>query len=94
MWNKTKSLILSRILVYSFLIMLIAALACVPIISRWYDAISAGTGFIHGSAFVPVCIMLYICDILALCAVNALRILLNNIARTRFSAKAIHAVCV
>lgn len=79
MWTKTRSLMLSRMLVYALLVLLLAALGFVPAISRWYDTISAEVGFIKGSAFVPVCIMLYICDFFALCAVNALRILLNNI---------------
>lgn len=79
MWTKTKSLMLSRMLVYTLLVLLGAALACVPAISKWYDTISAGVGFIKGSTFVPVCVMLYICDIFGLLAVNALRILLNNI---------------
>lgn len=79
MWTKTKSLMLSRMLVYALLVLLLAALGFVPAISRWYDTISAEVGFIKGSAFVPVCVMLYICDFFALCAVNALKILLNNI---------------
>lgn len=79
MWTKTKSLMLSRMLVYTLLVLLLAALVCVPAISKWYDTISAGVGFIKGSTFVPVCVMLYICDVFALFAVNALRILLNNI---------------
>lgn len=79
MWTKTRSLMLSRMLVYTLLILFIAALGLIPAISRWYDSISAGVGFIKGSAFVPVCVMLYICDFFAMCAVNALRILLNNI---------------
>lgn len=78
-WSKTRSLMLSRILVYALLFLLIAAVVCVPAISKWYDSISAEVGLIKGSAFVPVCVMLYICDAFALCAANALRILLRNI---------------
>ncbi len=79
MWTKTRSLMLSRMLVYVLLVLLVAALGLVPAISKWYDSISAEVGFIKGSAFVPVCVMLYICDAFALFAVNSLRILLNNI---------------
>lgn len=80
MWNKVKSLTLSRALVIVMFVMLAAGTVGVPFITRWFDDFSDGKGFFKGSVFVPVCIMLYICDALAFAAVAALHILLKNIA--------------
>ena len=81
MWNKTKSLALSRILVIIMFAFLGVLLVCIPIISRWFDDFSVGSGFFEGSVFLPVCIMLYICDVFAFAAVGALHILLKNISK-------------
>lgn len=79
-WSEMKSLKLSRFLVLGMEFLCAALLICVPFISRWYEEISTGVGLVDGSTFVPVCVMLYICDVFAIVAVNSLRILLRNIS--------------
>lgn len=83
MWNKTKSLMLSITLVYALMFLLAALLFCIPAISKWYETISSSVGFIKGEIFIPICIMLYICDFFGICAVLALRTLLNNISKDK-----------
>lgn len=78
-WSEINSLVLSKVLMYALFAMLVAALGLIPFISRWYGEISDGHGLIGGDLFIPVCIMLYICDIFGLAAVNNVRILLGNI---------------
>ena len=43
-------------------------------------SISAADSIIKADAFIPVCIMLVICDIFGLAAANSLRVLLANIS--------------
>ncbi|MBO5448699.1 MAG: DUF2975 domain-containing protein [Ruminococcus sp.] len=81
MWTKTRSLMLSRILVAGLFFLLCVLVICIPFIAKWFDAISVGKGLIKGSVTVPVCIMLYICDIFAFAAVISLNRLLGNINR-------------
>lgn len=81
MWNKMKSLALTRILVVIMFGFVTAMLLCIPIISKWFEGISEGKGVLGGSVFIPVCVMLYICDVFAFIAVGALHRLLKNISR-------------
>ncbi len=83
MWTKTKSLILSRILVTAFTALLVLIIFSVPFFAVWYDGASEGYGLISGSIVIPTCIILYICDALAFAAVVALHILLRNISVDR-----------
>ena len=80
MWNKMKSLTLSRILVIIMFVFLTVMLVCIPMISKWFDEFSVGKGLFEGSIFIPVCIMLYICEVFAFFAVGALHKLLKNIS--------------
>jgi hypothetical protein len=86
-WSGTKSLTFSRVLVYALLAFIVILIFCIPIVSKWFDVISVGSGVIKGSVYVPVCVMLYICDVFALIAANALRVLLENIRNDRVFVK-------
>lgn len=79
MWNKTKSLMLSRVMVISFGVLIFALTFFVPIFAKWYDGASQGAGLIGGSLVIPVTVTLYICEGFAVWAVVNLHILLNNI---------------
>lgn len=79
MWNKDRSLMLSRILAAAFTAMLIMLAFFVPPIADWFDDISDGMGFIGGSIYLPTMIVLYACDALGIWAAAELHILLSNI---------------
>ncbi len=82
MWTKTKSLFLSRVLTASATVIIIIMTFFVPAISRWYEDVSVGGGLLgdHG-IFLPMCIIMYICEAFALTAMVSLIILLGNINR-------------
>jgi hypothetical protein len=81
MWTKTRSLILSRILVTAFTALIVMLGAFVPFFADWFSDISDGVGlFGAASVALPVSIGLYICEVFALAAMGALHILLRNIA--------------
>jgi len=81
MWNKTKSLLLSRILTYIATVIVIVLTFFVPRFSVWYeDSFSHGYGFFPDSSVViPMCIILYICEIFAFAVLYSLHVLLSNI---------------
>ena len=81
MWNKTRSLMLSRILALCFTVMIFMLTFFVPFFSEWYDGASEGMGLIAGSVYIPVMIGLYVSEALALWAVAELHILLANISK-------------
>lgn len=82
MWTKTKSLFLSRILTGIMTGLILIMSFFVPAISQWYEDFSEGSGFFSSSGIViPMCITLYICEILALAALYSLNVLLRNIDR-------------
>ncbi len=81
-WSDMRSLKLSKLLTYSLIAMLVVAFVCIPFISRWYISISVSNSFIKSDAFIPVCVMLVICDIFGLAAANALRKLIANIGKS------------
>jgi len=81
MWNKTKSLLLSRILTWIATAIVIILTFFVPRFSMWYeDSFSHDYGFFSGSdVVVPMCIILYICEFLAFIVLYSLHVLLGNI---------------
>ena len=81
-WSDMRSLKLSKLLTYSLMVMLVVAFVCIPFISRWYISISANDSIIKSDAFIPVCIMLVICDIFGIVAANKLRDLIANIGKS------------
>ncbi|MCI6559994.1 MAG: DUF2975 domain-containing protein [Ruminococcus sp.] len=81
MWTKTKSLFLSRLLTAAMTGLVLIMSFFVPAISKWYESFSDGSGLIHGSIVIPMCITLYICEVFALAALYSLHILLKNIYR-------------
>ena len=80
MWNKTKSLILSRILVVCFTAMLFMMTFFVPFFADWCEGVSEGMGLIGGSVYIPMIVTLYVCEAFAFWAVFELNILLRNIS--------------
>lgn len=78
--KKMKSLMLSRILVAAMFVFLVVMLICIPFFSKWFDRMFDGFGIFKGSVFIPVCIMLYICEIFAFIAIASLNRLLKNIS--------------
>ncbi|MDE6775874.1 MAG: DUF2975 domain-containing protein [Ruminococcus sp.] len=79
MWTKTKSLFLSRILTVCTAGVFLILTFFVPALSRWYEQVSAGSGFFGNNIFMPVCIGLYIAEIFAFAALWNLHRLLENI---------------
>lgn len=83
MWNKTKSLLLSRILTWITFVIVAVLTFFVPDFSEWYDK-----SFIYDYGFfsdfsvkIPMCVILYICEIFAFIALYSLNTLLSNIRR-------------
>ena len=71
MWNKDKSLILSRILTITAAGVCIFIAFFIPTISEWYKyemAFEATSIFDRSTMFIPMCITMYVCDALALAA--------------------------
>ncbi|MCR5121535.1 MAG: DUF2975 domain-containing protein [Ruminococcus sp.] len=81
MWNKHRSLKLSRILVLCFSVMIFMMTFFVPFVADWYEDVSDGMGLIGGSVYVPMMVTLYVCEGLAVWAVAELHILLKNISK-------------
>ncbi|WP_455529502.1 DUF2975 domain-containing protein [Ruminococcus sp.] len=84
MWNKDRSLILSRILTLAAAMAAVIVAVFIPAISGWYQyemAAEANSVFDRSTMFIPMCITLYVCDALALGALWNLNTLLRNISR-------------
>lgn len=83
MWNKTRSLMLSRILAAAFSAFLVMLAFFVPFIAEWLTEVSDGMGLIGGSLYIPSMIIMYICDALGIWAIVELHILLHNITKEK-----------
>ncbi len=81
MWDSTRSLKLSRILVTAFSVMIFMMTFFVPFFAEWYEEASQGMGLIGGSVIIPTIICLYISEGFAVWAIVSLHILLHNISR-------------
>jgi len=84
MWNKDKSLILSRILTIAAAMAAVIVAVFIPAIAEWYEyemSSEANGIFDRSTMFIPMCITLYVCDALALAALWKLHILLRNISK-------------
>ena len=84
MWNKDKSLFLSRILTVVAAFAAVFVAFFIPTIADWYRyemAFEAESVFSRDTMLVPMCVALYICDALALAALWNLHILLKNISK-------------
>lgn len=84
MWNKDKSLILSRILTFAAAFVALFVAFFIPTISDWYKyemTYEAESLFQRSTMYLPMCITLYVCDALALAALWNLNSLLRNIGR-------------
>lgn len=79
MWNKTKSLFLSRILTVSAAAVFLLLAFFIPALSEYYEEVSEPVGLIMSGVFFPLCVGLYITDMLGLYALWQLNGLLNNI---------------
>lgn len=83
MWNKDRSLILSRILTFAAAFVAVFTAFFIPTISDWYKyemTYEAESIFQRSTMFLPMCITLYVCDALALAALWNLNSLLRNIS--------------
>lgn len=82
MWNNTKSLQLSILLVRVLFILIPILMLCVPIIVRWYDVVySEGAGLLGGPIFIPLCTCLYLTAVCGMVCLHALGRLLKNLKR-------------
>lgn len=84
MWNKDKSLILSRILTFAAAFVALFAAFFIPTIADWYKyemTYEAESLLQRSTMYLPMCITLYVCDALALAALWNLNSLLRNIGR-------------
>lgn len=84
MWTKTRSLFLSRILTAVAGVMAVIMAFFIPAVSAWYRDVTVSAGLFGKDAiFVPMCVALYICDVLAIAALVNLHILLGNINKDK-----------
>lgn len=81
MWNKSRSIKLSNILVKGICFILLVLVFFVPSMVRWYDDISNGGGLIDTSVYIPLCATLYISWVFGMICIGALWKLLANINR-------------
>lgn len=82
MWNKTKSLQLSIILVRVFFVLIILLMCCVPVITQWYDAVyGEGVGLLDGAVAIPLSVCLYLAAVCGLVCLWALHKLLMNLKK-------------
>ena len=80
MWSKTKSLFLSRVLTGAMIGLLCLLLFFIPTIAEWYELVSNDNGILgEKDVFIPMCVILYLVEIVALNAMKELLILLGNI---------------
>ncbi len=80
MWNKTKSLQLSIILVRIFFALIPVLMCCAPVMVHWYDVVyGEGVGLLSGSVYFPLCICLYLAALCGLVCLWALHRLLMNL---------------
>jgi hypothetical protein len=80
MWSKTKSLFLSRVLTIAMIGLLCLLLFFIPTIAEWYDAVSDSGGILGDrDVFIPMCVILYMGEAVAINAMKELLILLGNI---------------
>ncbi len=82
MWNKTKSLQLSIILVRVLFVFIPILMCCVPVMVHWYDVnYSGGAGLLSGSVYWPLSICLYLAAICGIVCLSALHRLLMNLKK-------------
>lgn len=82
MWNKTKSLQLSIILVRVLFVFIPLLMLCVPVITEWYDAVyGEGIGLLGGRVALPLSICLYLAAVCGMVCLWALGRLLQNIRK-------------
>jgi len=83
MWNKSRSIKLSNILVKCLTVVMIILAFFVPAMVRWYDDMSVGSGLVNTSVFIPLCCTLYVSWIFGMICIGALWRLLANIDGNR-----------
>ncbi len=80
MWNKNKSLLLSRLMTVSMSAVILILCFFVPPIAKWYTDFSDTFSLLGKDTFYPAMIVCsYLCLAMALCALYFLHILLKNI---------------
>lgn len=84
MWNKNKSLFLSRILTAVAAGLFFGTLFFIPTIAKWYEDFSDSIGLLSSQSVVaPMCIGLYVVEIMAFICLWSLHVLLRNISRNQ-----------
>ncbi len=84
MWNKNKSLFLSRILTAVAAGLFFLTLFFIPSIAQWYEDFSDTIGLLSSkSVVIPMCIGLYIVEAMAFICLWSLHVLLRNISRNK-----------
>ncbi len=82
MWNKTRSLQLSIILVRVLFVLIPILMCCVPVMVHWYDIVyGEGVGLLEGSVYWPLSICLYLAAICGMVCLYALGCLLRNLKK-------------
>ncbi|MBO4878250.1 MAG: DUF2975 domain-containing protein [Ruminococcus sp.] len=84
MWNKDKSLYLSRILTYVCAGLAALFTLFVPGIAQWYNDISDPIGILaHKDVTLPMIIVVYFCAVMAFWVLWSLHKLLSNISNDK-----------
>ena len=84
MWNKNKSLFLSRVLTWVGAIMTLFMMVFVPTIAEWYDTFIDPCGLITNTSIVlPMSLCMYFCGVMVIGITVSLYRLLGNISQER-----------
>ncbi|MCQ2468583.1 MAG: DUF2975 domain-containing protein [Ruminococcus sp.] len=87
MWNKNKSLFLSRTLTYIGAVITLVVMVVTPDIASWYDTYIEPYGLIKGSIMVPFSLTIYFCGVMIIGITVSLYRLLTNIKNDRVFVK-------
>ncbi len=87
MWNKNKSLFLSRTLTCIGAVITLVVMVIAPEIAEWYDTFIEPCGLIKGSIMVPFSLTIYFCGVMIVAITVSLYRLLTNIKDDRVFVK-------
>ena len=79
MWNKNKSLFLSRMLTCAGSVLTLFIMVLAPDIAEWYESFIEPCGLLKGSIMVPFSLTVYFCGVMIICITVSLYKMLNNI---------------
>ncbi len=87
MWNKDKSLILSRILTTVGAVLTLFIMVYIPTVAEWYESFIEGYGLIEGSIMTPMSLCMYFTGVMIIVVTILLYKLLTNIKNDRVFVK-------